>query len=219
MTEALLQLTCAELAAFDAASLAAVRAAFAQADSCLMQQGWRKEPEEGFTPAVVRVGRRGNSLLVFVELEDVDIFTRATKMNQRMWELGDTLEIFLSPEESPDYVEFHVTPNNHRLQLRFPSTEALRAAQAAGSLDKFLLAGRVFHSHTWVEDGRWCVYAEIPAVPVCGANQLLPGTRWRFSFSRYDFSRESKEPVISSTSPHAKPDFHRREEWGILNFV
>lgn len=219
MTETLPCLNCAELTAFDAANLDAVRAAFAQADSCLLQQGWRKSPEEGFSPGVVRVGRRVNSLLVFVELEDADIFTRATKMNQRMWELGDTLEFFLAPEESPGYVEFHVTPNNHRLQLRFPSTEAVRLAQAADSFDKYLLAGRVFYSHTWVEERRWCVYAEIPAVPVCGANQLLAGTRWRFSCSRYDFVRGRPEPIISSTSLHAEPDFHRREEWGVLNFI
>jgi hypothetical protein len=213
------QMTCGELAAFDPASLEAVRAAFARADLCSLQQGWRPEPEPDFAPATVRAGRRGNSLLVFVELEDADVFTRATKLNERMWELGDTLEIFLSPEKSPGYVEFHVTPNNQRLQLCFPDTEALRRAQATDAFDVFLLAGKVFYSHTWVVAQKWFVYAEIPAVPVCGANQPLAGTRWRFSFSRYDFTRGRIRPILSSTSPHAQPDFHRREEWGFLNFV
>lgn len=219
MTETLPHLTCAELPAFDAGKLDAVRAAFATADACLMQQGWRTEAEADFTPATVRAGRRGNSLLVFAELEDADIFTRATALNQRMWELGDTLEIFLAPARTGSYVEFHVTPNNQRLQLRFPSSEAVRQIQAAGLFEEFLLAGRVFHSHTWTEGRKWFVYAEIPAMPVCGTSQLSADARWRFSFSRYDYIRGRAEPIISSTSPHAKPDFHRREEWGVLQFV
>jgi hypothetical protein len=43
--------------------------------------------------------------------------------------------------------------------------------------------------------------------------------KWRFSFSRYDYIRGRREPMISSTSPHARPGFHRREEWGTLIFV
>jgi hypothetical protein len=43
--------------------------------------------------------------------------------------------------------------------------------------------------------------------------------KWRFSFSRYDYIRGRQEPILSSTSPHAWPDFHQREEWGTLIFV
>lgn len=211
-------LVCRELPAFNADKLDAVRAAFASADSCAMGQAWQARPDADFTPATVRAGRRRNSLLVFAELEDADIFTSATKLNQRMWELGDTLEFFLSPENAPGYVEFHVTPNNQRLQLRFPSTEAQRRARQANAFDEFLLAGRAFFSQTWVEARNWFVYAEIPSAPVCGVNQPISGTRWKFSFSRYDYVRGRKGPIYSSTTPHAKLDYHRREEWGTLIF-
>jgi len=66
--------------------------------------------------------------------------------------------------------------------------------------------------------GRWCVYAEIPAASVCGAARPLNGQRWMFSFSRYDYTRPSPHPIISSTSPHQLPGFHRQEEWGTLQF-
>jgi hypothetical protein len=213
------RLVCRELPAFHPDKLETVRAAFASAERCALRQAWLSEPEKDFTPATVCVGRHRNSLLVFAELEDADIFTGAKKLNERMWELGDTLEIFLAEEHAASYVEFHVTPNNQRLQLRFPSTEALRQAQKANVFDPFLLAGRVFYSQTWVEQDRWFVYAEIPAVPVCGMNKPLAGTNWKFSFSRYDYVRGRKEPIYSSTSPHAKPDYHRREEWGTLSFA
>jgi hypothetical protein len=69
------------------------------------------------------------------------------------------------------------------------------------------------------EQGQWHVYAEIPAILVCGAAKLPADKPWRFSFSRYDYTQGRPEPVISSSSPHAQPDFHRREEWGTLSFA
>ena len=215
------QLECHELPTFNTDKLDEVRAAFAQADGCVMRQAWLAEPEPDFLPATIRTGWRKNSLLVFAELEDAGIFTRATTHNQRMWELGDALEIFLSPENSGIYVEFHVTPNNFRLQLRFPDTATLRRAQAENRFDHLLLPDGVFHSHAWVqpENKKWFAYAEIPAAAVCGADRRLVGMKWRFSFSRYDFIRGRQETIASSTSPHARPDFHQREEWGTLIFV
>jgi hypothetical protein len=215
------QLDCRELPAFDAGNLDAVCAAFASADSCTLQQAWLEKPEADFSPATVRVGWRENSLHLLAELDDADIFSRATAHNQRMWELGDALEIFLSPEHSASYVEFHVTPNNFRLQLRLPDTVTLRQAQAENCFDHLLLPDGVFFSRAWVrsENKKWFVSAEIPAAAVGGADQPLAGTRWRFSFSRYDYVRGRKEPMFSSSSPHAVADFHRRDEWGTLNFV
>jgi hypothetical protein len=221
MPTALPQLNCRQLPAFDVDKLAAVQAAFARAEGCVLRQAWRAAPEPDFTTAVVRAGWRGNSLLVFAELKDADIFTRATAHNQRMWELGDVLEIFLSPENSASYVEFHVTPNNFRLQLRFPDTATLRRAQAENHFDHLLLPECVFSSRAWTqpENKKWFAFAKIPAAAVCGADKTPAGMRWNFSFSRYDDIRGRSEPMISSTSPHARPDFHRREEWGTLIFV
>jgi len=214
-------LKCQELPAFDADKLEVIHAAFGRADGCVMGQAWLAVSEADFTPANVRVGWRSDSLLVFAELEDADICTRATASNQRMWELGDVLEMFLAPENSGSYVEFHVTPNNMRLQLRFPDTAALRQAQAANCFDDFLLPDGVFSSRSWVQpkNNKWLVYAEIPAVAVCGLDRPLAGGRWRFSFSRYDHICGRSEPIISSTSPHAVADFHRRQEWGTLLFI
>lgn len=210
-----------ELGAYDADSLEAVRQAFKNADGCRLGQSWRKAPEPEFRPATVRVGWREDHFMVFAELEDEDIFTRATGHNQRMWELGDTLEMFLQCGDSSRYVEFHVTPANWRLQLGFPDTATLRRAQANNFFDDLLLADGVFQSRTWSEPGqkRWYVHARIPAAAVCGPGATLPGSPWRFSFSRYDSTRGRKEPVLSSSSPHPQPDFHSRAEWGTVNFV
>lgn len=212
-------LECRPLPALAGDNLETVRAAFQGAQGLALQQAWRAKPEENFTPGMVRAGWRGHSLLVYAELEDADIFTNATANNQRMWELGDTFEMFLQPADSSGYAELHVTPNNLHLQLRFPDSQTVSRARAANLFDEFLLPGAIFHSRTWVETRKWFIYAEIPASVICGVDKPLAGTQWRFSFSRYDYVRGRREPIISSSSPHAEPDFHRHQEWGTLHFV
>lgn len=211
---------CLPLPAFDESNLDSVRAAFAAATPCAMGQAWRAVVEPGFAPGHVHTGWRQDSLLLFAELTDHNIFTNATAANQRMWELGDTFEIFLRPAGRTEYVEFQVTPNNQQLQLRFANHEALRRARMTNAFEEFLLPANVFRSMTWVQPGnqKWFVYASIPAILVSGMARLNAGGRWHFSFSRYA-NTHGGEPVISSTSPHAAADFHRQQEWGELVFA
>ena len=140
-----LVIECPPLPDFGARDVEVVRAAFAGAEPCALGQAWCAELEPGFAPGQVRAGWRRDSLLVFAELTDHDVHSAATGINQRTWELGDTFEMFLRPDGQEEYFEFHVTPNNYRLQLRFPSSEALRRAQAANAIDEFLLPGEVFN--------------------------------------------------------------------------
>lgn len=213
-------LCCPRLPDYDDADLAAVHAAFGAAPELQLRQAWLPAPEPDFLPGTVRVGWREETLLVLAELEDADIFTRATALNQRTWELGDAFEIFLKSPDLEEYVEFHVTPNNQRLQLRFPSTAALRAAQRSGEFDRYLLAGSPIRSWVWLqpEARRWFSFAAVPAATVWGPGRQMAGRAWRFSFSRYDYTRGNAQPVVSSTSPHREPDFHSQAEWGTLEF-
>ena len=180
-------------------------------------QAWLAATEQGFEPATVRAGWREGSLLVFAELSDADVFTRATRHNDRFWELGDTFEMFLQPPGTQTYFELHVTPNNLRLQLLFAKPPT------ALDVDPFaaaLIHDQIFESHTWVEpeERRWCVFASVPVAAVGhGSGPVAPST-WRFSFSRYDATHGREHPVISSSSAHTEPAFHRPHEWGELQF-
>lgn len=214
------EIQCEPLPPFDRADLESVQRAFQPAMTCPFRQAWLDHEGAGFSPGTVRMGWHENSLLVFAELTDMDIFNGATKLNQCTWELGDVFEVFLQSLEKTSYVEFHVTPNNQRLQLRYPDRDAASWAQKTDRLEEFLIPGEVFYSMTWVESRkcRWHVLAEIPASVVCGSNAPVENTCWRFSFGRYDYTRGVAGPVISSTSPHCEPDFHRQQEWGVLTF-
>ena len=201
--------------------LRAVRLAFAGAPGCALRQSWRTELEADFAPGTVRVGWRDESLLVFAELEDADIITRATQPNERLWELGDVLEIFLRPDGQQAYSELQVAPNNQRLQLRYAGAEALASARNGNSLADALVPNLAFQSRTWVrpETRSWQALVEIPAASIRDDSGPLPGSQWRFSFCRYDYTRGRSEPVISSTSALSQPDFHRQAEWGALKFI
>jgi hypothetical protein len=211
---------CCELPPFESDDLEDIRRAFESAMPIPFRQAWLESEEFHFAPGEVRVGWRGSSLLVFAELNDTFIFNHASDHNQQMWLLGDTFEIFLRPAEQETYVEFHVTPNNHRLQLRYESTDAAALAKQNGCIRSALMHAPMFKSVTWVQDEaeRWFVFAEISARSVIGRDVTLSGQRWRFSFGRYDYQRDREQPVLSSTSLHAEPDFHRLEEWGTLIF-
>jgi hypothetical protein len=211
---------CHKLPSFAVNSLDSVKSEFQQVTPISAQQAWREKLETHFAPMFIRVGWRDSALLVFAELTDMDIFTHATADNQRLWELGDVFEIFLRSTTQESYVELQIASNNKRLQLRYPNARAVALARKLGTADHLVIHGKACLSSTWVcaDDQKWFVFAKIPVKTVCEKANLLPYVEWLFSFSRYDYTRNGSDPVISSTSPHTKADFHRQTEWGIIRF-
>lgn len=211
---------CRELPTFEASELEIVRRAFRNAAPIALRQAWMEQNELNFAPGEVRVGWRSNSILVFAELTDESIFNRVTGHNQYTWLHGDTFEIFLRPVQEQTYVELHITPNNYRLQLRYPDVEAFRRVKLHGGIQNVLIRDEAFLSRTWArpEIERWFVYAEIPTRSVCDHARPLSGQQWRFSFSRYDYQSGREYPVLSSSSAHTEPDFHRQSEWRLMVF-
>ncbi len=205
---------CRPLPFFEEADLAAAQRAFRDAAPIHLGQSWLPEPEPGFAPGVVRTGWRGDTLYVLARLFDTDIVTRARDHNERFWELGDTFEIFLQPLPGDSYVELHVTPNNLRLQLGFDAPPV--PATDPDPFEAALLGSEVFRSWTFVDEGArvWHALAAVPSASV-GGPAPLAGSNWRFSFGRYDAGR-GRDPIISSSSAHAAPRFHRPHEWGEL---
>ena len=199
---------CELLPEFDSFNLESALTAFAKAPAIALAQPWLALPEPDFFSAEVRVGRIAAQVLVLATIPDLDIFTHATKPNQRTWELGDVFEIFLKPENETHYREFHVTPANTRTQLHF---------SCEGAASEMLPDG-IFESRVWIESGRWIVLASIPCAAVTNRHKIDDGERWRFSFCRYDAFRDGRKPVLSSTSPHPVPKFHRPDEWGVMVF-
>ncbi len=199
-------------------SLADVCAAFARAERITFGQAWLAEPEARFRPATVRTGWTRGALLVFAELEDDSIYSNAVGLNDRTWEKGDVFEMFLRNPETPAYQEFHITPDNAKLQLRIPVRDDLVDREKRHAvMDAFELSEEVFSSSIWIGNGRWSLLAQIPLKEL----QLPENPVARelaFSFSRYDWTVGEPSPVLSSTSPHKEVNFHRQQEWRRLVF-
>ena len=218
------RLTCRPLPSFDLDCWDSIRSAFAEADPVSLAQAWLPTPEPSFKPACARTGRTESELAVFAEMEDEDIFNKATSLNECTYELGDVFEVFVKPETQEKYFEIHVTPENQKLQLSFPRPGAIRekpATPVADPLAKYKFGNPIICSRTLVEAtrSRWSVLALLPLAIIQESGSVRPGHVWRFSFSRYDYTRGQPRPVISSTSPHPKPDFHRVEDYGFLKFA
>jgi len=207
---------CGPLAPFEESNLDAARGAFSSCEPIHLRQSWRDSPEEGFRPAVARVGRQGESILFLADLDDADIVAPRAEFNDAAFKAGDAFEIFLAPEGQPSYYEFHVSPGNARLQLRFPRPGAAREAPffAGDPLAPFKVREALFSSRVfiWEKGGGWSVLAKVPLASILEGGRELP-LAVRFSLGRYDWTSGREAPVVSSASMHRVCDFHRMEEW------
>jgi hypothetical protein len=204
------------------AELHEIRSAFKQDVPRPLGQAWRDCPEDGFQAGEVLTGWNNETLFVLAELTTSKPYSKATANHQHLWKMGDTFEIFLRPAQQESYFEFHISPQNYRLQFCFPGTGVIELIRTKSkTLDDYLVREPLFKSTTWIEPAshRWSVLAEIPAPALLEKPAPLPGSEWLFSFSRYDYIRGGGKPVLSSTSAHRGPKFHCQEEWGRLRFV
>lgn len=196
----------------------AIERALARAQAVPLRQAWRDTPQPEFRPAFVRTARTEAELLVYAVLEDEDIFNPETRFNELSFKCGDVFEMFFRPGNQEAYYEFHVSPVNQHLQLRIPSAAALLAERGRPGIPaEWFHATPAFESRVVVDaaNRRWQVFA---VVPFRQMEENGPAPEWLFSFSRYDYTRGADQPVLSSTSPHARPRFHTQEEWGRLVF-
>jgi len=203
-----------------------VRAAFAGADFVPFVQGWRIEPIAGFAPARAAALWNRSSLLVYAELEDKDIFNAvpAADFNRLAIGHGDVFEVFVQPEGQDAYFEMHLSPNNQQFQLRIPFPYAFRELRATVNdpmelVERFKVKAPLFESRIHQQEGKWEALMAIALDRLCEVRPVAVGAIWKFSFSRYDYTRPEPKPTLSSTSPHREANFHRIEEWGELRFV
>ncbi|ATC65797.1 hypothetical protein CMV30_18605 [Nibricoccus aquaticus] len=183
-----------------------------------LHQAWRTEPETGFQPGWARVLWQSRHLVFEALFAGKSLRNSARKFNERTWESGDVCEVFLEDTTAPHYIEIHVTPENQRLQLRFPhdGLEAVRSGRA--QLEEFMI-----HDADWVQTetvltkDHLSVRVIIPSSILGGDQPILNCTRnFRAAVCRYDYRARSDNPILSSTAPLNGPLFHQRDAWAPL---
>lgn len=209
--------SCPLLPEFDAQNWDSIEEVFALVPSVALRQHWRTAPEALFLPATAQFGWRDSTLFLFGVLQDQDIFNTADGLNQETWMLGDVLELFLRPPHDETYFEFHITPENQRLQLRLPDAKAISSGR---DWREFHVSNSLFTGRTQVDATRqtWRVLMAVDLRALLQMEFAFPTPPWKVSVCRYDWTRGLEEPVISSSSPHQSANFHRQHEWGELVF-
>jgi len=201
--------------------------AFAHCPALPLRQAWRDGPEPGFAGGAVQPARDDTGLWILARLEGPDFRSRARNPNDPMWALGDAFEIFLRPPDSTAYWEFHVAPGNLRLRLKFPHAAAVyerkRALGPRGAPDDLIrpfLLRDDFDSRIRRpdDDGPWTLLARIPFA-LLGRPRPDPGEIWTGAFCRYHYRPGRPDPMLSSTAPLTRPDFHHQPEWNRFVFI
>ena len=141
----------------------------------------------------------------------------ARNLNEPTWELGEVAETFIEEDGSRDYLEIHVTPENQRLQLRFPHGGIERLRSGAAALTSFLISDAAWaQSFTCVRRDHWASRLILPASGF-RAGFLSEGRTFLGNFSRYDCA-DAGDPILSATAPLTEPSYHRRHEWQTFRF-
>ena len=162
------------------------------------------------------VGWHKESLVVLATFTDDFITSKATDDFQRMWVLGDVFEAFVRDLAGEEYWEYHVSSNGHVLQLKFPyGADDGEPRRGPEPVEHYYVPANPFRALTRTTSHGWQILAEIPW-PYPAA---LKGREALVSFSRYDYGPEGTQPILSSTSPHPRANFHRQAEWTKIVFV
>ncbi len=166
---------------------------------------------------VARIGASSKGLSVHVRYEDSDIFSTATANQQRMWQLGDVVEVFVKPGlDRTDYWEVHVTPNAFLMDLHIPSRPGMQTGEHTWEEIIAPESGTTYR--TKVGDGWWSAELTIPwsAFDVDGVP--MAGTVWQVAVCRYNYNGGLEDPELSSTAPLTERSFHRYEDYTDLAF-
>ena len=197
-------------------ALSAVVQRFAEVQAISLRQAWLEKPEPDLEATEVRVQWDADGLYVLARMEDQSIYSSSTDFNQLLWELGDVFEVFIQLDEADAYYEFHVSPNNHVMQLCFDVD--LTPEERRLQFPESFIDGKMIDSQTWLNaaEDNWYAYLAIPASVLKPSGVLQSGDTFEFNFCRYDANRMNEALVLSSSSHLRELDFHRRQDWGRL---
>lgn len=168
-------------------------------------QSWLAESDGDFLPGVATFSWSDGKLHLKAELIDNALSTTATAHGQKLWELGDVVELFIQKVGEPDYREYQVAPNGFTLALHYPDISCVAAVRSGERRMEEFLSKEIPTAQISIIPKGWEILLSVPL-------EASPGEMFRVSCCRYD-AAEGRPAVISSTSIHPVRDFHRPQDW------
>lgn len=170
---------------------------------CLFQIfGTGGQPEH---PTAALLMKEETGVRLYALMHSAHPENRADADNQKTWQTGDALELFLQETGRPDYYEFHSTPEGIRLQLHLPDCVTFRNFTHE---QKICDAGLQVFNRIDPEQKLW--YCEM-FVPYAGFMKEK-NSSFRFGLGRYDYEDDPEKPAISCW-PLMKGTLHSPEDW------
>ena len=215
-SDLLQKIDCPELPAYDLSYELPPEEMFETAPVLHFTQSWLPSPVPGLRSGEVRIGWHGNMFCFDAKLQDDRIFTTATKRNEMLYLLGDTLEFFAGVENDPAYVEYHYAPNGLLLQLLWPKPSSeIDLTSVGGAAALAIREDGSKHLASTIPGG-WRVSGQVQLPRLDKSSDSLAGVAVDLHFGRYDYSDLDSSPVLSSTSPLPRASFHDRANWRLV---
>ena len=168
-------------------------------------QAWLPEPEPEFEPGTAEISWRDGKLHLLADLADDEVITSASAHQQRLWEMGDVVELFIQRAGEECYDEYQISPNGMTLALRYPDISCVEGVRKGTRRIEEFFSELLAETSTWKTNLGWGVSISVPLA-------YCQGDRVRLSCGHYD-AASGRIPIISSTSPHLVRDFHRPQDW------
>ena len=154
-------------------------------------------------------------------MTDAELRAFGTRRNDSLWD-GDVFELFLKPSvDQPEYYEFQANPKELVFECFMPRRgnfpKDFHQAPILGNKAVVRMEGTLDQpgdtDRSWTVEGRipWSAFRPTGGKP-------KPGAEWRFAICRYDYGPEGTRPILMSSAPLTKPNFHQHEDYGKLRF-
>jgi hypothetical protein len=171
----------------------------------------------------VRLAWDENYLYLGINFTDSDIVAEGEKDQLHHYLFGDLAELFLKPEGKTWYWELYVTPLSMKTSLFFPG----RGRLGLKSADNYSCGLKVAAHNNgtvnqWTDrDTGWTAEMAMPIKDLTARGETFgPGSHWKIFVGRYNYSRylNTIGPELSMTPPLSMTNYHRTEEYAVLQF-
>ncbi len=163
-------------------------------------------------------------LYFFAEMDDADLFADVTDHDGQTWD-NDVFELFFKPaEDKTGYYEFQVNAANTRFDMFVPRRDNDSFVKRYHKDGVFHLESKVVLRGTLNRrddrDRGWSVEGRIPWRDFLRTGgRPAPDEQWRFALCRYDYTKESPEPELSTTANFTEVNYHQTSHYTPLKFV
>jgi len=170
-------------------------------------------------PGYVQFLWNEKNLYIGVMMEDGDVVAEGEEDQAHLYQMGDTIEVFLKPRDKNFYWEIYGTPNLKKTVFFYPGRGRLFVpSSTAHPVDVSVTAAVDGTLNDWGDqDKGWSVIIAIPVEMLERKGYAFrPGQDWTLLVARQNYSADLPLKEYSTQTPLPQIDFHLYEEYGDL---